>query len=93
MKYTKVQQKIHEKVKIEEKLKIEFTGKDIFMLHKELGKGNHNGRDCRLLQTNKGLHFEIKEKKGWKTYTATYDEISKTFARAVIQHEKEEGIQ
>ena len=78
-------------VKMEAKIKVEYSGENKMFLHKELGKGNlPNGIECRLLQSNAGIHMQVydKEKKNWKTYSVSYMDLSKGISEVIPLEEK-----
>ena len=50
-----------------------------------------DGRECRLIQTNTGIHMEVypKDKKDdWKTFSVSYLELSKTIVEEITKIEK-----
>jgi len=73
-------------------MKITYEGEGKLFLHKEIGKGNlPDGRKCRLIQTNAGIHMEVypkDKKKDWKTFSVSYMELSKTIVDEIIKIEK-----
>ena len=81
------------------KLKIEKKG--IMFFHKEIGEGTTpEGNECRLLQTDNGIHMQIypkdkteKAKGNWTTYTLTYEELSNSIFNEITKLEAETKTQ
>lgn len=73
------------------KLKVKYAGKNQFILHKQLGKGNlPDGRECRLIETNSGIYMEVKiGEEGWEHYEVTWMDISKAIADIIPKSEIE----
>ena len=74
-------------------MNVTYSGEGKMFLHQEIGKGQMpDGRDCRLIQTNAGIHMEIypKDKKGdWKTFTVSYMDLSKAIVDEISKIEAE----
>ena len=74
-------------------MKVEYIGENKFFLHQEVGKGTMpDGKECRLIMINPGLIFEVYDKDGknWKSYSATWMEISKAIVDEILKLENAE---
>lgn len=77
------------------KLNVTYTGKDKMSLHKQIGEGKlPDGRKCRLIQDNAGIHMQVydKDKDGWKTYSVSYMDLSKSISDIIPEIEVLEKI-
>jgi hypothetical protein len=72
-------------------MKVTYTGEGQLMLHQEIGRGNlPDGRECRLIQTNYGIHMQVypKGKKNfWKTFTVSYFDLSAAMVEEIVKIE------
>ena len=62
-------------------------------LHTEIGKGQMpDGRECRLIQTNAGIHMQVytkgKNNGNWKTFSVPYMELSKAIVEEIKKIEE-----
>lgn len=76
---------------MEAKLNVTYTGENKLVLHKEIGEGKlPDGRKCRLIQTNAGIHMQVygKDNKGWKTYSVSYMDLSKAISDVIPEIEE-----
>ena len=75
-------------------MKVKYDGEGKMFLHQEIGKGQMpDGRECRFIQTNAGVHMQVypKDKKGkWKTFSISYFELSKAIVDEILKIEKKE---
>ena len=60
-------------------MKVSYDGDGKMFLHTKIGEGTMpDGRECKLVQTNQGIHMQVysKEKNGgWKTFTVNYMDL------------------
>lgn len=72
-------------------MKVEYEGKGLMCLHQEIGKGQlPDGRKCRLIQTNSGIHMQVysKDKKEeWETFTVSYKDLGEAIAEEIVKIE------
>ena len=75
---------------METKLNVTYGGKDKMFLHTEVGKGKMpDGRECRLIQTNGGLHLQVTNKdQSWQHFSVSWMDISKAISEVVPKIEK-----
>jgi len=76
------------------KLKVEYIGKNKLFLHQEVGKGNlADGRECRLIMTDKGVVMQVTVKNEWESYAVSWMDISKAIADIVPKFEEKKDAE
>ena len=70
-------------------MRLTYDGEGKFFLHQQIGKCEMpDGRKCRLLQTNAGIHMQVdsKTKAGkWETFSLSYMELSKVIVDEITK--------
>lgn len=73
-------------------MKVEYIGEGKMFLHQEVGKGTlPDGRECRLVMTNNGVHMVVYPKtkdSKWKTFSLSWMELSKAIVDEIEKIEE-----
>jgi len=72
-------------------MNVTYQGEGKMFLHQEIGKGQMpDGRQCRLIQTNAGVHMQVypkDEKEKWKIFSVSYMDLSKAIVDEIAKIE------
>lgn len=75
-------------------MKVKYEGIGKMFLHKEIGEGQMpDGRRCRLIQTNQGIHMQVyskKDKNEWKTFSINYLDLGEAIVKEIQKIEMKE---